>query len=82
MEEEEYEAELQMEDLVPRTDIAPKLTEDLCDKLKAGNWNIRKEWLEEVKDIVSSGKFITGDRGSLPASLAPRTTDARTLGTS
>lgn len=79
VEEEEYEAEVPMEDLVPRTDIAPKLTEELCDKLKAGNWKIRKEGLDEVKDIVSSAKFITGDLGTLPASLAPRTTDANKI---
>ena len=36
VEQEEYDAEVPMEDLVPRTDIAPKLTEELCDKLKAG----------------------------------------------
>ena len=68
-----------MEDLVPRQDIAPKLTEELCDKLKDKNWKIRKEGLDEVKDIVSSAKFITGDLGTLPASLAPRTSDANKI---
>ena len=79
VEEEEYEAEVPMEDLVPRQDIAPKLTEELCDKLKDKNWKIRKEGLDEVKDIVSSAKFITGDLATLPASLAPRTSDANKI---
>ena len=79
VEQEEYDAEVPMEDLVPRTDIAPKLTKELCDRLKAGNWNIRNERLDEVKDIVSSAKFITGDLVPLPASLAPSTTDANKI---
>jgi len=79
VEEEEYEAEIPMEDLVPRQDIASKMTEELCDKLKDKNWKIRKEGLDEVKDIVSSAKFITSDLGPLPASLAPRTTDANKI---
>ena len=79
MEEEEYEAEIPMEDLVPRQEIASKLTDELCDKLKDKNWKIRKEGLDEVKDLVSSAKFITGDLGPLPGSLAPRTTDANKI---
>ena len=61
VEEEEYEAGIPMEDLVPRQDIASKLTEELCHKLKDKNWKIRKKGLDEVKDIVSSAKFITSD---------------------
>ena len=68
-----------MEDLVPRQEIASKLTDELCDKLKDKNWKIRKEGLDEVKDLVSSAKFITGDLGPLPSSLAPRTTDANKI---
>ena len=68
-----------MEDLVPRQDISAKLSDELCDKLKDKNWKIRKEGLDEVKDIVSTAKFITGDLGSLPSSLAPRTTDANKI---
>ena len=68
-----------MEDLVPRQEIASKLTDELCDKLKDKNWKIRKEGLDEVKDLVSSAKFITGDLGPLPGSLAPRTTDANKI---
>jgi len=79
VEEEEYEAEIPMEDLVPRQEIASKLTDELCDKLKDKNWKIRKEGLDEVKDLVSSAKFITGDLGPLPGSLAPRTTDANKI---
>ena len=34
VEEEEYEAEIPMEDLVPKQDRASQLTEEICDKLK------------------------------------------------
>lgn len=77
--EEESEFETQTEDLVPRQDISPKLNDDLCSKLSDKNWKIRKEGLDELKDIVSSAKFITSDLAGLPASLAPRTTDANKI---
>ena len=78
-EEQEQEVEAPIEDLVPRQDISSKLSEELCDKLKDKNWKIRKEGLDELKEIVSSAKFITADLASLPASLAPRTTDANKI---
>ena len=78
-EDEEFEAEAPMEDLVPRQDISAKLNDDLCGKLNDKNWKIRKEGLDELKDIVSSAKFITADLAGLPASLAPRTTDANKI---
>ena len=77
--EEEAEAETPIEDLVPRQDISSKLTDELCAKLSDKNWKIRKEGLDELKDIVSSAKFITSDLASLPTSLAPRTTDANKI---
>jgi len=77
--EEEYEAEAPMEDLVPRQDISGKLSDDLCGKLNDKNWKIRKEGLDELKEIVSSAKFITGDLSGLPNSLGPRTTDANKI---
>jgi len=78
-EEEEVEADAPMEDLVPRQDISSKLNDELCGKLNDKNWKIRKEGLDELKDIVSSAKFITADLAGLPASLAPRTTDANKI---
>ena len=78
-EEEEFEAEAPMEDLVPRQDISAKLNDDLCGKLNDKNWKIRKEGLDELKDLVSSAKFITADLAGLPASLGPRTTDANKI---
>ena len=76
---EEFEAEAPMEDLVPRQDISAKLGDDLCAKLNDKNWKIRKEGLDELKEIISSAKFITSDLAGLPASLAPRTTDANKI---
>lgn len=77
--DEEEEAEAPIEDLVPRQDISAKLNDDLCGKLNDKNWKIRKEGLDELKDIVTSAKFITADLAGLPASLAPRTTDANKI---
>ena len=76
---EEEEVEIHTEDLVPRQDISTKLNDELCSKLSDKNWKIRKEGLDELKDIVSSAKFITSDLASLPTSLAPRTTDANKI---
>ena len=78
-EDDEYEVDAPMEDLVPRQDISGKLGDDLCGKLNDKNWKTRKEGLDELKDIVSSAKFITADLAGLPASLAPRTTDANKI---
>ena len=77
--EEEAEVETHIEDLVPRQDISAKLSDELCAKLGDKNWKIRKEGLDELKDIVSTAKFITSDLASLPTSLAPRTTDANKI---
>jgi len=75
-EEEGEEEQGVVEDLVPRQDISGKLDEALCDKLKDKNWKIRKEGLDQLKDLVSSAKFITGDLGPLAGALTPRTTDS------
>lgn len=72
---EDEEAEVQMEDLVPRQNIAGSITDELIEMLKDKNWKIRKEGLDKVKDIVSTAKFIKGDLGDLPAALTLRTTD-------
>ena len=37
---------------------------------------LRQEGLDNLKDLVSSAKFITADLAGLPAALAPRTTDS------
>ena len=73
---EEEAADAPMEDLVPRQDISGKLDDELCEMLKDKNWKLRKEGLDKLKELVSSAKFITGDLASLPAALAPRTTDS------
>ena len=66
---------MDMEDLVPMQDISGKLNEELCEMLADENWKIRKEGLNKLKELVSSAKFTTADLASLPAVLAPRTTD-------
>ena len=67
---------MDMEDLVPMQDISGKLNEELCEMLADENWKIRKEGLNKLKELVSSAKFTTADLASLPAVLAPRTTDS------
>ena len=73
---EEEAGDAPMEDLVPRQDLSGKLDDELCEMLKDKNWKVRKEGLDKLKELVSSAKFITGDLASLPAALAPRTTDS------
>ena len=55
-----------MDDLMPRTDISGKLTEELITKLGDANWKIRKEALDEVKAIFEANKFVTSNLGHLP----------------
>ena len=43
-----------MEDLFPRVDISPQLTDSLIQKLGDAQWKIRKEGLDEVAAILES----------------------------
>ena len=55
-----------MDDLMPRTDISTKLTDEFITKLGDPNWKMRKEALDEVKAIFEANKFVTSNLGHLP----------------
>ncbi|XP_054929937.1 cytoskeleton-associated protein 5 isoform X1 [Dermacentor andersoni] len=74
--QEEQEAALDMEDLVPRTDISGQLTESLLSELSDKNWKVRQEALQKLAAIVDQAKFICPELGDLPASLRARLLDS------
>ena len=63
------------DDLMPRVDISTKLSEELTTKLGNSNWKLRKEALDEVRDIFEKNKFVTPDLAHLPKALAKRLSD-------
>lgn len=74
--QEAQEAALDMEDLVPRTDISGQLTETLLSELSDKNWKVRQEALQKLAAIVDQAKFICPELGDLPGSLRARLLDS------
>uniref|UniRef100_A0A8C5I3L6 TOG domain-containing protein n=1 Tax=Gouania willdenowi TaxID=441366 RepID=A0A8C5I3L6_GOUWI len=66
-------------DLLPRTDISDKITDDLVSKISDKNWKIRKEGLDEAAAIISEAKFITANIGELPLALKGRLSDSNKI---
>ena len=62
-------------DLMPRSDISDKFTDELLQRLEDKNWKERREALAEIKDIFEKNKFITGNLGDGPAGIAKRLGD-------
>ena len=67
------------EDLMPRTDISSKVTEELLAKLADSKWKIREEGLQEVQTIIKQAAFVTPTLGDLPAALCKRLADSNKL---
>uniref|UniRef100_A0A673Z6M8 Cytoskeleton associated protein 5 n=1 Tax=Salmo trutta TaxID=8032 RepID=A0A673Z6M8_SALTR len=66
-------------DLLPRTDISDKITEDMVSKVGDKNWKIRKEGLNEVAAVLSEAKFIKPSVGDLPITLKGRLSDSNKI---
>uniref|UniRef100_A0A8C7NJ67 TOG domain-containing protein n=1 Tax=Oncorhynchus mykiss TaxID=8022 RepID=A0A8C7NJ67_ONCMY len=66
-------------DLLPRTDISDKITEDMVSKVGDKNWTIRKEGLNEVAAVLSEAKFIKPSLGDLPITLKGRLSDSNKI---
>ena len=62
-------------DLMPRTDIADKFTQEFLDELADKNWKTRRDALDKIKGIFEMNKYITGNLGELPVALAKRLGD-------
>ncbi|XP_037791590.1 cytoskeleton-associated protein 5-like [Penaeus monodon] len=68
-------AVINVQDLVPRTNISDQLTSSLFTDLSDKNWKVRNEALQKVSNIISEAKFIKGDIGELPTALCARMMD-------
>ncbi|CAB1322741.1 unnamed protein product [Coregonus sp. 'balchen'] len=66
-------------DLLPRTDVSDKITQDMVDKMSDKNWKIRKEGLDEVAAVISEAKFIKPSIGELPMALKGRLNDSNKI---
>jgi hypothetical protein len=77
--DEEDEGEPVAEDHVPRVDISEKMNETFLAKMQDKNWKLRKEAMDEMKDIISSAKFVAANIGGLGPVLASRFTDTNKI---
>uniref|UniRef100_A0A8C7D9G2 Cytoskeleton associated protein 5 n=1 Tax=Oncorhynchus kisutch TaxID=8019 RepID=A0A8C7D9G2_ONCKI len=66
-------------DLLPRSDVSDKITQDMVDKMADKNWKIRKEGLDEVAAVISEAKFIQPSIGELPMALKGRLNDSNKI---
>ncbi|KAK0183474.1 hypothetical protein PV327_001512 [Microctonus hyperodae] len=66
----------EMNDLLPRIDIGPQITEALLAELADKNWKVRNEGLQKINNILSEAKFIKATIGDLPRALSLRLVDS------
>ncbi|XP_035673398.1 cytoskeleton-associated protein 5-like isoform X6 [Branchiostoma floridae] len=78
-EEEDQAAAINIEDLVPRTDVSERMRPELMNELGDKNWKVRKEALEKVSGILEEAKFITPSLGDLPSALKARLGDSNKI---
>ncbi|CAH1965388.1 unnamed protein product [Acanthoscelides obtectus] len=65
-----------IQDLIPRTDISGQITETLLNELADKNWKERCEALGKINTIIQEAKFIKSNLGDLPQALATRLSDS------
>lgn len=63
-------------DLLPRIDISPQITESLLTELSDKNWKTRNEGLEKLRTIIQEAKLIKSNLGDLPQVMAQRLVDS------
>ncbi|XP_012994294.2 cytoskeleton-associated protein 5 isoform X2 [Esox lucius] len=78
-EEQEEDGGGDIMDLLPRTDISDRISQDMVDKMGDKNWKTRREGLEEVAAVISEAKFIQASIGELPMALKGRLTDSNKI---
>ncbi|KAK7477171.1 hypothetical protein BaRGS_00031556, partial [Batillaria attramentaria] len=64
------------QDLVPRTDISERITEDLLTMMTDKNWKVRNEGLQKVTEILKEAKFITPNLNGLPEAIKARLSES------
>ncbi|KAL3267282.1 hypothetical protein HHI36_011413 [Cryptolaemus montrouzieri] len=77
-EENEQPAIVNTQDLLPRVDISPQITESLLTELSDKNWKVRIEALTKLSGIVQEAKLIKPNLGDLPQALVERLNDSNT----
>ncbi|CRK99142.1 CLUMA_CG012503, isoform A [Clunio marinus] len=63
-------------DLLPRIDISPMITESLIAEISDKNWKTRNEGLVKFQGILNEHKLIKSNLGELPPILAQRLIDS------
>lgn len=66
------------QDLLPRSNIAPQITEALIIELSDKNWKVRNEALTKVSAIIQDAGLIKPTVSDLPQALAQRLSDSNT----
>ncbi|XP_055592597.1 protein mini spindles isoform X3 [Uranotaenia lowii] len=72
----EEQPTVNINDLLPRVDIAPQITESLLAEISDKNWKTRNEGLDKLKGILGEAKLIKPSLGDLPQVLAQRLVDS------
>lgn len=67
---------MKLADMLPRTDIAPQITESLLAEISDKNWKTRIEGLTKLQGIMNEAKLIKPTIGDLPQVLAHRLVDS------
>ncbi|XP_065581749.1 cytoskeleton-associated protein 5-like [Artemia franciscana] len=77
--ESEPAESVNIEDLVPRTDVSSHFTGQIITELCDKNWKVRNEALQKVETVIKEAKFIAPNLGELPSALAQRLTDSNKI---
>nr|XP_018902745.1 PREDICTED: cytoskeleton-associated protein 5 [Bemisia tabaci]XP_018902746.1 PREDICTED: cytoskeleton-associated protein 5 [Bemisia tabaci]XP_018902747.1 PREDICTED: cytoskeleton-associated protein 5 [Bemisia tabaci]XP_018902749.1 PREDICTED: cytoskeleton-associated protein 5 [Bemisia tabaci] len=75
--EEEVEVpKVKIQDIVPRVDIRPQITDSLINELGDKNWKVRDEALDKLKVIITEARFISNGVGEAAALIQQRLSDS------
>lgn len=76
IEDDDAGEQVNIGDMLPKTDISGQITETLLNEIADKNWKTRNEGLEKVKNLINEAKLIKPNLGDLPQSLAHRLVDS------
>lgn len=65
-----------IQDIVPRVDISPQITEELLSELGDKNWKVKAEALTKIQRMITSAQFITPNLGEAAPLIGARLTDS------
>lgn len=78
VEEAEEAPAVNIQDILPRTDISAQITEALLGEIADKNWKVRNEALTKVSGMIQEAKLIKPNIGGLPQALSERLNDSNT----